>query len=473
MIDGYSSFERVGGGGFSTVYRAYQEVFDRQVAVKVLHADLHDDDARRRFLRECRATGRLTGHPHIVTVFDAGTTRENRPYLAMEYFPGGSLGDSLRARGPLPVATAASLMLPIADALATAHQAGILHRDLKPANILLRGPADPVLSDFGIAGVFDAESAATMSTAYTPGYAAPEVLSGDQLGPAVDLFAFGATLFALLTAGPPFPGKLVFQVLPRILAGDMAPLDSPDLPPDGAALVRSLLAADPRQRPSWEEVSARLVPLTGIDGSGGAAVAGRVPLADPSGPRPTRPEVDPSGVDPSAAGWTGGATRRRALSLVLPAVAVAALAALVAVLVMRPWTDGGDVPAGGGVTDSPAEAAAKNGGNGPSAATASPPTSPSASPPATASAGEACARSAVTTIDYLGRSWTSRYGLPEHCRLGGLRERQHQRRAARRLRLYECRQPGVGDLPVPGPRQPDDPGRHQHLVALHQGRRRP
>ncbi|MDT3438070.1 MULTISPECIES: serine/threonine-protein kinase [unclassified Pseudofrankia] len=418
MIDGYSSFERVGGGGFSTVYRAYQEVFDRQVAVKVLHADLHDDDARRRFLRECRATGRLTGHPHIITVFDAGTTRENRPYLVMEYFPGGSLGDSLRARGPLPVAAVANLMLPIADALATAHQAGIVHRDLKPANILLRGPADPVLSDFGIAGVFDAGNAATLSAAYTPGYAAPEVLSGDPPSPPADLFAFGATLFVLLAGSSPFPGKLATQILPRILAGEIAPLDRPDLPPDGLALVRSLLAADPSQRPGWEEISARLTSLAAIDGPepsgptarvdapapasaapvsaggpdstdrlggaddpdganrpegnnyhpestdgfGGATVDGLVPLAGPAGPEPATSATSATSAEgPSAARSPDRPARRRSLVLLLPVVAVVVIAVLIAVLVTRPGGDGDELPPGRGVTDRADKAAGLSG----------------------------------------------------------------------------------------------------------------
>jgi serine/threonine protein kinase len=100
----------------------------------------------------------------------------------MEYFNGGSLADSLRKNGPLEAADAVALCIPIANALAAAHEHGILHRDLKPANILLRGAGEPVLSDFGIASITDGMEAGTISAAFTPGYAAPEVLLGENPG---------------------------------------------------------------------------------------------------------------------------------------------------------------------------------------------------------------------------------------------------------------------------------------------------
>ncbi|SNQ50258.1 Serine/threonine protein kinase [Frankia canadensis] len=262
LIEGYHSFTTIGYGGFSTVYLAEQEIFDRRVAVKVLHSDLRDPAAERRFVRECRATGRLTGHPHIITVFDAGTTRDHRPYLTMEYFAGGSLADALKNRGRLPVSEATALCLPIADALATAHEHGILHRDLKPANILLRRTADPVLSDFGIASVTEGMEAGTMSAAFTPGYAAPEVLLGEDPGTAADIFALGATLFTLVQGTTPFPGRVPNQILQRILAGDVAPLDRADVPDALRDLLAWSLAARPEQRPgSAREFAAALAEL--------------------------------------------------------------------------------------------------------------------------------------------------------------------------------------------------------------------
>lgn len=122
MISGYRFLHDLGQGGFSTVYLAEQEIFERRVAVKVMHSDLRDPDARRRFVRECRATGRLTGNPHIITVFDAGTTADHRPYIAMEYLPAGTLRDRVNKIGPLPAREMVTLALPVAQALDAAHQ---------------------------------------------------------------------------------------------------------------------------------------------------------------------------------------------------------------------------------------------------------------------------------------------------------------------------------------------------------------
>src|SRR5690242_16191445 len=102
-VAGYRVLEKAGEGGFSVVYRAYQERLDRQVALKVLSISSVDDQAMRRFQRECKITGRLSGHPNVVTVLDVGTTRSDRPYIAMEYFEHGSLTDRLMREGPLPV----------------------------------------------------------------------------------------------------------------------------------------------------------------------------------------------------------------------------------------------------------------------------------------------------------------------------------------------------------------------------------
>lgn len=100
-ISGYRDLTRIAFGGFSVVYRAHQVRFDRPVAVKVINADSGDTEAVRRFTRECQAAGRLSHHPEIATVLEAGTTADGRPFLAMQYYPRGSLADHLRAGSPL------------------------------------------------------------------------------------------------------------------------------------------------------------------------------------------------------------------------------------------------------------------------------------------------------------------------------------------------------------------------------------
>ncbi|MCU1657720.1 MAG: serine/threonine protein kinase, partial [Pseudonocardiales bacterium] len=134
VITGYRDLARIAEGGFSAVYTAYQETLGRTVAVKVLHADTRDPVARERFRDECELTGRLTGHPHIITAFDAGTTQDQRFYIAMQYLPNGSLANRLASTGPLPVGEVLLVGAAIAEALASAHAAGILHRDIKPGN---------------------------------------------------------------------------------------------------------------------------------------------------------------------------------------------------------------------------------------------------------------------------------------------------------------------------------------------------
>jgi eukaryotic-like serine/threonine-protein kinase len=270
MIDGYGPLAPIGFGGFSTVYLAHQKIFDRRVAVKVLNADLRDADARRRFIRECHATGRLTGHPNIITVFDAGMTRDGRPYIAMEYAPGGSLRDRVKQAGPLAATDVRAIAAAVADALVAAHAAGILHRDLKPGNVLLREPGtavhprSTVLSDFGIASLDTTGDGLTISSPFTPGYAAPEVMQGDEHTEASDIFAFGATLFTLLAGRPPFPGRTPARILQLILEEPAPVLDRPSVPEDLAALVGRMLSVDPTRRPgSAAEVAAELASMAG------------------------------------------------------------------------------------------------------------------------------------------------------------------------------------------------------------------
>jgi serine/threonine protein kinase len=261
-IDGYRSFRPIAQGGFSIVYTAYQDRFDRTVAVKVLNADLRDAAAARRFARECRVTGKLTGHPNIITVFEGGSTGDRRPFIAMQYLPAGSIADRMRRDGPLGVADTLRVGAQIADALHAAHQAKILHRDVKPGNILLSDRGDPVLSDFGIASRgFDADLSASQD-AFTLAYTAPEILQGADPTVASDLYALGATMFALLTGRPPFggrPGDTPAHVMLRILSEGVRPIDRADVPADVERVLGSLLDRDPSRRPGTAaEVAAEL-----------------------------------------------------------------------------------------------------------------------------------------------------------------------------------------------------------------------
>ena len=252
-IAGLEDFELVEAGGFGLVYRAYQPHFERTVAVKVLQTRVTDDQLQHQFRRECAAAGRLTGHPHIVTVFDAGFTSEGRPYLVMEWMDGGSLDDHLRGKGPLGPRAVVTIGSKVAGALAAAHFEGVLHRDVKPANILISRYGEPELADFGIASLGTATGLSASLYALTPVHAAPEVLEGTKASPASDVYSLASTLWTLLTGEAPFagpPDEAVVPMVMRILRSDPPALERPDIPAELVAVLEHAMAKAPADRPA-------------------------------------------------------------------------------------------------------------------------------------------------------------------------------------------------------------------------------
>lgn len=250
-VPGYSGLEVVGRGGFATVYRARQERFDRTVALKVLAVDLVEEKARRRFRRECLLAGRLSEHPNVVTVYDAGTTKAGRPYIAMEYCEAGSLADRLRRHGPLPLDEVLRTGVKLAAALAAAHEAGIVHRDVKPQNVLLSRFGEPALADFGVAAFANQPEASMVTDALTPVHAAPEVLEGEPATVASDLYSLGSTLYTLLAGGAPYArqaGEGIVPLLLRILEGEAPRIPRADVPDKVMAFLRQAMAKDPERR---------------------------------------------------------------------------------------------------------------------------------------------------------------------------------------------------------------------------------
>ncbi|HEX9342823.1 MAG TPA: serine/threonine-protein kinase, partial [Actinomycetota bacterium] len=250
-VPGYEELEAVGRGGFATVYRARQERFDRTVALKVLAVDLVDERARRRFRRECLLAGRLSEHPNVVTVYDAGTTRAGRPFIAMEYCEAGSLADRLRQHGPLPLDEVLRTGVKLAGALAAAHEAGIIHRDVKQQNVLLSRFGEPALADFGVAAFANAAENSVVTDALTPVHAAPEVLEGDPATAASDLYSLGSMLYALLAGGAPYArqaGEGIVPLLLRILEGEAPRIPRDDVPDRVMAFLRQAMSKDPAQR---------------------------------------------------------------------------------------------------------------------------------------------------------------------------------------------------------------------------------
>src|SRR5215831_14232368 len=252
QIPGYRAAGVLGTGGFATVYRCWQLAVGREVAVKIDNRVLLSERDRRRFVREVTAAGRLSGHPNVIDVYDAGTLSDGRPYLVMELCPAGSLSDALRKRGPMSAAQVRDIGIKISDALAAAHAAGILHRDIKPANILVNRYGLVGLSDFGLASTMAAGGQQSASReALTPAFAPPEAFRGEEATVAGDIYSLVATLYALLAGRPPrFPDGPKDPGLATIIALHDQPVDDvPGTPPGLMAILRQGLAADPAARP--------------------------------------------------------------------------------------------------------------------------------------------------------------------------------------------------------------------------------
>ncbi len=307
-LPGFEIESELGRGGFSRVFLARQPRLHRTVAVKVLtHIDARDTEAHRRFEAECQAVGSLSWHPHVVTVYDTGTTSAGHPFLAMEHLPGGSLQAKLDDHGAAPWQEVVRVGAELAEALAAAHQAGILHRDVKPANVLADRLGEHRLADFGIARFGDATRTATGVITGTAAYTAPEVLRGDRASPASDLYSLGATLHALLVGRAPFLSggdESVMAVMYRVATVPPAPLEATGAPPSLTGLVLSLMAKDPAARPGsavdvgqWLQQIQRDhgLPLTTLR----AASSQPPPPAPPATAAPAVPPVGPTTPEPA------------------------------------------------------------------------------------------------------------------------------------------------------------------------------
>ena len=259
----YREPRRIGRGGMGEIYRAEDSVLGRAVAVKLLAERYADDEGvRGRFTREALAAARLSSEPNTVTIFDVGEHR-GRPFIVMEYLPGGSLEDEIRrAGGAQPAGRSLAWLAQAAAALDAAHAAGIVHRDVKPANLLLDRSGEVHVADFGIASAAGLDSLTRPGTILgTAGYLAPEQAKGERAGPASDRYAFGVVAFELLTGRRPYEHEN-----PTVEASAHVNAEIPDatalraeLPPQVDDVFRRALAKEPDARfPSCAEFVAAL-----------------------------------------------------------------------------------------------------------------------------------------------------------------------------------------------------------------------
>jgi len=257
---GFEDAQEIGRGGFGVVYRCTQAALDRTVAVKVLTADL-DEENRARFLREQRAAGRLTGHPNIVTVLHAGVTGNGRPFIVMPYHAEGSLDERIRRHGPLPLDEALRLGVKMAGALAAAHRLGILHRDVKPGNILITDYGEPALTDFGIAHIAGGFETTAGVVTGSPAFTAPEVVAGESPSPAADVYGLGATLFAAFTGHAAFERRSGEQLVAQFLRITSEPVPNPrehGISEGVSAVIERAMSSEAGARPSAVELGRQL-----------------------------------------------------------------------------------------------------------------------------------------------------------------------------------------------------------------------
>lgn len=262
VLDGrYEVTSRIARGGMATVYLATDTRLDREVAVKVMHPHLADDDAFvARFIREAKSAARIS-HPNVVAVYDQGHDGDN-VYLVMEHVRGTTLRDVLNEVTAFTPGQALDVLLPVLSALAAAHRVGLVHRDMKPENVLLAddawdGGLDDIghgvkVADFGLARAASTGSTATTGVLIgTAAYLSPELVSRGVADARSDVYASGIMLFEMLVGRPPFEGDVPVQVAFQHV-NDEVPLPSDldeGLPEELDELVDAATARDPDERP--------------------------------------------------------------------------------------------------------------------------------------------------------------------------------------------------------------------------------
>ena len=224
VVDGrYRVTRKLARGGMATVYLADDLRLTRTVAVKVMHENLGADaDFVARFDREARAAAKLS-HPNVVSVFDQGMDGD-RPYIVMEYVEGSTLRQVLNREAPVTPQRAVELMLPIAAAVAAAHEAGIIHRDLKPENVLISARGQLKVADFGLARAVTANTATAQGMLIgTVSYIAPELVTHGHADTRCDVYALGVLLYEMLTGTKPHTGETPIQVAYSHVHNDLGP----------------------------------------------------------------------------------------------------------------------------------------------------------------------------------------------------------------------------------------------------------
>jgi serine/threonine protein kinase len=327
----------LGTGAMGVVYLAHDPAIDRPVALKLIRADLLDDESRSdyidRFTAEARAVGRFH-HPNIVSLYDL-SLHDGNPFLVMEYIQGESLYQVIRRSGRFAPAIAVEIMLQVLRALAAAHASGIVHRDVKPANVMIAPGRLVKMMDFGIARFDTSNLTQPGAVIGTPRYMSPEQILGKTVDARGDLFSSGVVLHEMLTGTPPFDGGSMMETMQKILTWEPPDLSIYDssISSGIAAVLRKALAKDPAERfPDANAMAAALLAGAAAPYDDRTAVArppvGATPAPGSSAPGSSAPGSSASGSSASGSSASGSsAPGSSAPGSSAPGSSVAALSA--------------------------------------------------------------------------------------------------------------------------------------------------
>ncbi len=282
-IGKYEIVEKIGAGGFGTVYKGWDPIIRRHVAIKT--CEVGNKDIRNRFFREAQLAGSLQ-HPNITMVYEFGFEGDV-PFMVQEFLPGEDLDAVIRKNGSLSMKDKLRILIGVAFGLEYAHKAGVMHRDIKPSNVRVLENQSVKIMDFGIAKSVDPADEITQTgiTVGSSSYMSPEQIGGDTLDFRTDIFSFGVLAYELLSGNKPFRNENLFLLLEQIVKEDPRPLSegSPDVPAALAAIVERAMAKKPEDRfASARELRDALVAvqqqLAPVDGS--SSPSQEIPLPD-------------------------------------------------------------------------------------------------------------------------------------------------------------------------------------------------
>jgi serine/threonine-protein kinase len=347
----YRLDEEIGRGGMSTVYRAFDTVLERPVAIKLMHREIaSDSDQLERFRREARSVARLN-HPHVVTVIDAGEEASSderepggvaTPYIVLEFVGGETLKDIIRRDGPLDIPQAIAYSIEIARALGAAHERQLVHRDVKPHNILISEEGGAKITDFGIARTLTEEGLTMEGRVLgTTDYVSPEQALGQPVTGQSDLYSLGIVLYEMLTGDVPFHAASPVAVAMKHVREDVPDVQllRPDVSAATASVVDRAVAKDlTRRYADADAMAADLEDVLAIEASRSGQATGEVTTVLRTLPGPARRRLP----------WRMRHPARWIASIALIAIAIAAVLIIAAGGARRGTgvASGGSAPAG-------------------------------------------------------------------------------------------------------------------------------